>query len=112
MYERLPFPFPKDTFPRELGAVVQRTVLDGREPAREVVHTSDGLWLVSDGVSDPNEPDGALATHRLGVAPMEMKPSPNARPITLDQESPAPPSMCRSRPAPARRDTAWHGHPT
>jgi hypothetical protein len=52
------FPFPGDRFPEQLGAVVQRTVLDGREPARVVIHDEDGDWLVGDGVNDPNE-DGA-----------------------------------------------------
>ena len=63
MVQHLPFPFPDGRFPAELGAVVQRTVLDGDEPAREVVHTADGSWLVSDGVHDPNEPGAAVATH-------------------------------------------------
>jgi hypothetical protein len=63
MFERLPFPFPGDGFPASLGAVVQRTVLDGREPAREVIHTEDGRWAVGDGVNDPNEPGAAIATH-------------------------------------------------
>ena len=48
------FPFPGDRFPEKLGAVVQRTVLDGREPARVVIHDSDGDWLVGDGINDPN----------------------------------------------------------
>jgi hypothetical protein len=34
MFHRLPFPFAHGQFPRELGAVVQRTVLSGDEPAR------------------------------------------------------------------------------
>jgi len=53
----LRFPFDGSVVPATLGAVVQRTVLDGTEPAREVVHAADGSWLVGDGVSDPNEPD-------------------------------------------------------
>lgn len=63
MFQHLPFPFDDDRFPAQLGAVVQRTVLEGEEPAREVVHTADGSWLVSDGVSDPNAPAASVATH-------------------------------------------------
>lgn len=63
MLRRLPFPFPDDRFPADLGAVVQRTILDGDEPARMVVHTSEGDWLIADGVNDPNEPDATVATH-------------------------------------------------
>ncbi len=37
-----------------LGAVVQRTVVEGTEPAREVIHAADGSWLVGDGANDPN----------------------------------------------------------
>jgi hypothetical protein len=33
------FPFPGKSFPPELGAIVQRTVLAGEEPARHVGHT-------------------------------------------------------------------------
>ena len=53
MLRNLPFPFLGDTFPASLGAVVQKTVLDGVEPAREVVHFSDGSWAVGDGRNDP-----------------------------------------------------------
>ncbi|MCB0968261.1 MAG: hypothetical protein KDB37_15625 [Ilumatobacter sp.] len=63
MFQHLPFPFEGRTFPRRLGAVVQRTVLSGEAPAREVVHTPDGSWLVGDGINDPNEPDACVATH-------------------------------------------------
>jgi hypothetical protein len=52
--ERLPFPFPGDRFPHNLGAAVQRTVADRIEPARTVAHTEDGSWLVGDDVNDPN----------------------------------------------------------
>jgi hypothetical protein len=60
VFQHLPFPFEGGVFPEKLGAVVQRTVLDGHEPAREVVHADDGSWLVGDGVNDPNPP-GASA---------------------------------------------------
>jgi hypothetical protein len=63
MFRHLPFPFDGNEFPSQLGAVVQRTVLSGEQPAREVTHTADGDWLVGDGISDPNAPDAAIATH-------------------------------------------------
>jgi hypothetical protein len=63
MFRYLPFPFDGDVFPRNLGAVIQRTVLNGDQPAREVVHAQDGSWLVGDGVNDPNEPGAAVASH-------------------------------------------------
>ncbi|MFF2078381.1 hypothetical protein ACFVXG_26950 [Kitasatospora sp. NPDC058162] len=50
------FPFPDGRFPRDLGAVVQRTVAEGRLPALVVVHDSDGDWLIGDGINDPNLP--------------------------------------------------------
>ena len=63
MFQHLPFPFSGDRFPDALGAVVQRTVLSGELPAREVVHTPDGSWLIGDGVNDPNLPGASVATH-------------------------------------------------
>jgi hypothetical protein len=63
MFQHLPFPFDDDEFPHQLGAVVQRTVLDGLEPAREVIHAPDGSWLVGDGVNDPNPGGASIATH-------------------------------------------------
>jgi hypothetical protein len=63
MFQRLPFPFDADEFPVALGAVIQRTVLDGSEPAREVIHAPDGSWLVGDGINDPNPPGASVATH-------------------------------------------------
>jgi len=63
MFQRLPFPFPGDHFPAELGAVVQRTVLTGDLPALEVTHAPDGSWTVGDGVNDPNLPGASTATH-------------------------------------------------
>jgi hypothetical protein len=63
MFQRLPFPFDADEFPAAaLGAVIQRTVLDGK-PAREVIHAQDGSWLVGDGINDPNPPGASVATH-------------------------------------------------
>ena len=63
MFRHLPFPFADDRFPGSLGAVVQRTVLSGEFPAREVVHAPDGSWLIGDGVHDPNLPDASIVTH-------------------------------------------------
>jgi len=65
MFQHLPFPFPGDRFPNSLGAVVQRSVLSGERPAREVVHAPDGSWLVGDGVDDPNGSGSSIATHIL-----------------------------------------------
>jgi hypothetical protein len=33
------------------------------EPAREVIHTEEGDWLIGDGVSDPNAPGASITTH-------------------------------------------------
>lgn len=63
MFQHLPFPYGGDEFPADIGAVIQRTVLDGVEPAREVIHTPDGSWLVGDGLNDPNGPGVSVATH-------------------------------------------------
>lgn len=63
MFRHLPFPFPDGRFPSQLGAVVQVTVLEGVEPAREVIHSDDNSWLVGDGVNDPNLPSASVATH-------------------------------------------------
>ncbi|TDW71096.1 hypothetical protein EV653_5168 [Kribbella pratensis] len=56
MIRHLPFPFDDQGFPNTLGAVVQKTVLSGEQPAREVIHAPDGSWLVGDGVNDPTHP--------------------------------------------------------
>ncbi|MGC5054710.1 hypothetical protein ACLQ2S_25030 [Micromonospora sp. DT48] len=48
------WPYPGNRFPQHLGVIVQRTVLEGTEPARSVVHDAEGDWLVSDDVNDPN----------------------------------------------------------
>lgn len=63
MFRHLPFPFPDGRFPESLGAVVQRTVLSGELPAREVVHTPERDWAIGDGVNDPNLPGASVATH-------------------------------------------------
>jgi hypothetical protein len=53
IFRDLPFPFPDDVFPEQLGAVIQRTVLTGEEPGRLVIHTEGNGWLVGDGINDP-----------------------------------------------------------
>lgn len=60
--QHLPFPFEGGQFPRDLGAVVQATVLSGDIPAREVVHTPDGRWHIGDGVSDPTLPGASMVS--------------------------------------------------
>ncbi|MBM2620981.1 hypothetical protein JIG36_36325 [Actinoplanes sp. LDG1-06] len=62
VFRYVPFPFPEGQFPHSLGAVVQRTVLEGVEPARQVFHTADNSWNVGDGVNDPNEPGAVVVT--------------------------------------------------
>jgi hypothetical protein len=54
------WPYPDGRFPEALGVVAQRTVLEGREPARAVVHDADGYWLAGDQVNDPNEPGASV----------------------------------------------------
>jgi hypothetical protein len=57
------WPFPDGRFPPELGAVVMRSVLDGRRPALHVWHSPDNDWAIGDGIDDPNEPGACVATH-------------------------------------------------
>jgi hypothetical protein len=63
MRQHLPFPFEGGRFPKNLAAVVQGTVLSGDIPAREVVHTADGSWLIGDGVSDRTLPGASMVSH-------------------------------------------------
>src|SRR5437867_12108907 len=63
MFQHLPFPFKDGRFPPQLGAVVQTAVINGKEPARSVIHTDDNSWLVGDGINDPNLPGAAVAFH-------------------------------------------------
>lgn len=67
MIRQMPFPFVDGRFPPELGAVIQRTVLDGYEPAREVIHDEDN-WVVGDGITDPNLPGASVASHMRHVS--------------------------------------------
>lgn len=57
------FPFPDERFPDELGAVVQRTILDEGQAVRYVGHTHENDWCLSDGVTDPNAPGATVAVH-------------------------------------------------
>jgi hypothetical protein len=63
----MPFPFPGDRFPVELGAVVQCTVLSGQRPALEVTHTENNHWLVGDAVDDPNVDGACVLAHMSHV---------------------------------------------
>jgi hypothetical protein len=63
-----PFPFPDGHFLVDLGAVVQRTVSKGSEPARMVVHDEDNGWLVGDGINDPNLDGACGITHMQHIA--------------------------------------------
>jgi hypothetical protein len=57
------WPFADGQFPRRLGAVVMRSVLQGDRPALQVVHFPDGGWAVADGVSDPNAEGATTVAH-------------------------------------------------
>ena len=76
MFRYLPFPFENGRFPPQLAAVVQTTVADGKEPAREVIHAEDNSWLVGDGINDPNIPGACVALHLHHV--LRMDPALNA----------------------------------
>jgi hypothetical protein len=65
----LPWPFPGDVFPQDLGAVVMRTVLSGKAPALQVIHTEDGHWGIADGLGNPNR--NLEATHIWHVVGMD-----------------------------------------
>jgi hypothetical protein len=58
----IPWPFPDDRFPDDLGAVVMHSILDGRRPALQVVHFEDGTWGVADAIDTPTERN-MTATH-------------------------------------------------
>ena len=75
MFQYLPWPFEGDRFPNDLGAVVMKTVLEGKLPALQVCHFPDNSWAVADGVNDPNEPGACIATHLRHV--LEADPSMN-----------------------------------
>jgi hypothetical protein len=63
MERHVAFPFSGERFPESLGAVIQRTVLDGTHRALYVAHTSENDWVVGEGINDPNRPGAAAAAH-------------------------------------------------
>ena len=63
MFQHLPWPFPNNEFPLDLGAVVMLSVLEGARPALQVLHDPDGGWAFADGVGDQNAPGACIATH-------------------------------------------------
>jgi hypothetical protein len=91
MVRTRPWPFPNGAFPPDLGAVVQRTVLDGELPTLMVAHAEDGSWMVADGVNDPNAPGAAVATHMHHVV---------ARDPSIVQLASLPPGTRADRTAP------------
>jgi hypothetical protein len=89
----LPFPYAGNRFPDNLGAVAQRTVVNGTEPVRNVVHDADGSWLVGDGVNDPNLPGSCLVVAL----------------VHLVQDDPSIGQLATMQPGnQAWRDSAWH----
>ncbi len=68
----VPWPFPDDRFPDVLGAVVMKSVFEGRRPALQVVHFDDGHWGVADGIDDPRVRN-LIAAHLRHV--LERDPS-------------------------------------
>jgi hypothetical protein len=68
VFRHLAFPLGHGRFPHNLGAVVQRTVLNGQEPARIVIHDEDNDWLIDDGVNDPNVPGASVVACIAHVA--------------------------------------------
>ena len=78
MVRRRQWPFPGAEFPDDLGAVVQRTVLDGQLPALVVAHAANGDWMVGDGINDPNEPAATVATHMRHVVARDASVGPLA----------------------------------
>jgi hypothetical protein len=95
IFRHLPFPFPGDVFPANLGAVVVGSVLSGERPAREVIHTPDGSWAVGDGVSDPNEAGASGIGHMSHVVEWNS---------SVAQLATMPPNHIAKRSGP---DEAW-----
>ena len=78
MERHLEFPFHGDRFPASLGAVIQRSVLEGRLPARYVAHTDDNDWIVGDEVNDPNVDGACVAAHMRHVVDLDPSLEPLA----------------------------------
>jgi hypothetical protein len=89
MVRSMPWPFEDWRFPAELGAVVMRTVLDGRRPALLVWHSEGNDWAVGDGIRDPNESGACVVTHIAHVV---------ARDPTLAELAAMPPGTRADRP--------------
>jgi len=68
MIRYMPFPFPDGRFPPELWAVIQRTVLEGHEPAREVIHDEENNWVVASSLGRPHLRPPHLGAYALGSA--------------------------------------------
>jgi hypothetical protein len=79
MFQHVKFPFPDERFPDELGAVIQKTVLDGQLPARYVAHTEDNGWVVGDDINDPNVAGAAIAAHIRHVVDADPTLEPLAK---------------------------------
>ena len=60
MLRYLPWPFPNNEFPADLGAVVMHTVLEEAMPALQVLHDPEGGWAIADGVGDQNDPNALV----------------------------------------------------
>jgi hypothetical protein len=78
MFRHRDFPFADGRFPDDLGAVVQKTVLEGQEPARYVGHTAENDWVVGDGLNDPNTAGASVATHMRHVIERDSSLAPLA----------------------------------
>jgi hypothetical protein len=91
MVRRIDFPFVDGRFPADLGAVVQRTVLDGQLPARYVAHTADNDWVVGDEINDPNLDGASVAAHMRHVVDKDS---------TLESLATLPPGFQARRAAP------------
>jgi hypothetical protein len=71
MFQARPWPFEGNRFPRDLGAVVMKTVLNEGRPVLQFVHSPDNSWLLADGVNDPNASGACIATHLRHVLEMD-----------------------------------------
>ncbi|MET9456322.1 hypothetical protein ABZY05_14750 [Streptomyces canus] len=71
MQPQLSWPFEGEVFPRDLLAIIQRTVSAGEFPALTVIHDDEGDWLVSDGVHDPNGASASSVLHLQHVVDLD-----------------------------------------
>ena len=88
------WPYEDDRFPRRLGVVVMRTVLDGGMPVLQVVHAPEDWWGFADGVNSPNG-DASITVHAHHV--LELDPS-------LEELATMPPGFKADRDDP---DSPW-----